>query len=47
MFECTATLQVHLYDQVTFGVVKSAEGQYLHTSRLTYHDVGITLFGEW
>ena len=40
-------LQVHLHDQVTFGVVKSTEGQYLHTSKLKYCDVGITLYGEW
>jgi len=40
-------LQVYLHDQVTFRVVNSTEGQYLHTSKLIYHDVGITLYGEW
>ena len=40
-------VQVYFHDQVTFGVVKSTEGQYLHTSRLTFADASITLYGNW
>lgn len=39
-------MQVHIEDQVIFAS-EETEGQYMHTSSKTYHQVGITLHGHW
>ena len=33
-------------DQVIFAG-KETEGQYMHTSSKTYHEVGVALHGQW
>ena len=38
-------IQVQMEDQVIFASVET-EGQYIHTSRKTYHQVGITLLED-
>ena len=40
------TVQVHMEDQVTFAS-EETEGQYMHCSGKTYHQVGISLHGHW
>lgn len=39
-------MQVHMEDQAIF-VSEETEGQYIHTSSKTYHQVGITLHRHW